>query len=785
MNVLSNCQLCGLPNPVSPARDQGRAFCCRGCLEVFRCFGAAAVGGQAAETAAAPNGSEAYLWIDGMHCTSCEYLIEKLALGTRGILAAASSYATSTAKIVYDPEQIRECDLPAAVGRFGYRARLRDDEAPVYDERPELLRVLTGGCLAGVVMMLTLLFISPIHAGLATPADFDMVRWVAFDVTPKALFVLSSILVFYVGLPILRGAAVGIRVGALNMDCLLALSILATYGYSVVQLFRDPFDLYFEVAGTLVAVVTVGRFLERGARETTTRELARIMDARRTEARVLRGGECFMCPVDGVAPGDRVVVRQGEMIPVDGTIVAGIGAVDESLLTGEPFPAARQPGERVLGGALLQEGQLEIDVGDVVESRISSLAGILWRARSNAAGAQGRVDRIARAFVPGVLMLAVVVGLGLHIGGATFEQALLASLATLIVSCPCTFGLAIPLTTASAINAALRRGILVTSTDLFERGTGIDVVAIDKTGTLSTGEMSVLDIVGPPELVPLAAAVERDSTHPVARAIAGLDRSRSAREVQIHIGRGACGNVGQQRIAVGSRALFDALCWQIPASLSAQLAQHEADECVVSYVGWDGAAQGAIVTRDRPRPEWEQVVARLREFAPVVLLTGAEHPGGYDAQVDEVFAGVPPEAKAAVIRRLKSRGRVAMIGDGSNDAPALAQADLGIAFGAPTALAARAADIVIANNRLDRVLDALDLITATRRRIRQNLAWALSYNALAVPLAMAGLLNPLFAALAMSASSILVVLNATRPLLRETALEPADASGSVDRAWVG
>ncbi|MCF8185012.1 MAG: cation-translocating P-type ATPase [Polynucleobacter sp.] len=770
------CKLCGLPTPMPPLQADGHDFCCHGCREVYRSFGEAvfATEREATPEAAAPlNGKEAYLWIDGMHCASCEFLITKIAARTHGIFTAVSSYATSTAKIIYDPALIRESELPAVFAQSGYRARLRGEAAPDYDERQDLLRLLTGGSLAATVMMLSMLFIYPIHAGLAVPGDFDAIRWVAFDVTPKALFVLCTILVFYVGLPILRGAWTGIRVGLLNMDSLLALSILSTYGYSVIQLFRDPLDLYFEVAGTLVAVITIGRFLERDAKLSATRELNSIMQAWSPQACVQRDGTYLMCAIDEVLPGDRIFVRSGETVPVDGDVVDGEGAVDESLLTGEPYPVSRGVGEKVLGGSVLLEGKLEIETGPVVESRMANLAQILWNTQSATAGMQSRVDRISRKFVPAVLLLASLVGFGFLISGASFEKALLASLATLIVSCPCTFGLAIPLTTAAAIASALRRGIIVTSADLFERAPRIDIVAIDKTGTLSTGNMAVVKVIGPPEVISRAAAVERASNHPVARAIARLDKQRTASDTEIHPGRGALANVGGRRVAVGSRALFATLGWSIPGPLAMQAANGAAGDSVISYVGWEGSAQGAIVSRDQSRPEWERVVERLRRDSRVVLLTGAEHPNGYEALVDEVHAGVPPEAKAAVIRRLKAGGRVAMIGDGSNDAPALAAADLGIAFGAPTSLAAEAADMVIPGERLESVFDAFELIDTTRRRIRQNLGWALAYNLVAIPLAMSGLLNPLFAALAMAASSLLVVVNATRPILRDEPGRPA------------
>ncbi len=768
------CKLCGLPLPKPPVSDAGHDFCCIGCREVYRAFGEDALipaKVSPRSTATPADGREAFLWIDGMHCASCEFLIGKLALKHPGVLDVASSYATATARIAYDPAQVQEAELPALLSRHGYRARLRGEPAPEHEEGLDLLRLVTGVTAASLVMMLTFIFIYPIHGGWLTVDDYGAMRRLAFEAVPIFLFFLTTVLVFFVGWPILRGAWIGLRARLPNMDLLLALAILAAYGYSVIQLFNRSIDLYFEVAGTLVMIVTIGRYLERGARARATESLKSILQAWAPRACVLRGGQYLDCPLDEVRPHDRVFVRQGEAIPVDGSIVAGHGAVDESLMTGEPFPVSRGEGEKVLGGSRLLEGNLEIDTGPQVESRMANLARILWNTQSASTGLQARVDRLSRRFVPGVLALAALVGAGFLVAGAGAEKALLAALATLIVSCPCTFGLAIPLTTAAAIGAALRRGIVVTGPDLFEKSPRVDIVALDKTGTLSSGEMAVVEVIGPPEVAARAAAVERHSPHPVARAIARLDAGRSAGEVALHPGRGAVATVGGKRIAVGSRALFATLGWTVPAPLAARAEQSRHGESVVSYVGWDGTAEGAILTRDRSRPAWDRVVESLRRHCRVVLLTGAGHPNGYRQHVDEVHAGVPPEAKAAVIRRLKAQGRVAMIGDGSNDAPALAEADLGIAFGAPTALAAEAADIVIPGKRLERVLEAFLLIGVTRRRIRQNLGWALAYNAIAIPLAATGMLSPLVAAVAMSASSILVVMNAARPILGKDPFE--------------
>ncbi len=761
------CRLCGLPTPTAPIRRDGHAFCCGGCAEVYRCFGADVLTGETEQSARPPRpvppGAEAYLRIEGMHCSACELLIERLALKVDGILAVASSYATSTAKIVYDPDRIGPSLLPEIFSVAGYRARLRTDPAPENDERQPLLRLIVAVGLAAVVMMLYLAFFYPTHLGLVELSELRPIAWLAFEAVPRALAVLTTVLVFYVGAPIFRGAWIGLRTGALNMDNLLVVAIVAAYLYSVGQLVAGSLDLYFDVAAVIVAVVTVGRYLERSAKEDATRELVDIMAAWTATARVRKDGEWLELSVDELEAGDRFVVRAGEPVPVDGTVVAGQAAVDESLMSGEPVPVTRGAGAPILGGVIVVEGTLEIEVGPAVESRTENLARILWNVQSSTAGVQGVGARVARIFVPLVLTLAVVVSGYLFLGGAQPGTALLAGLATLIVSCPCTFGLAIPLASAVGISTGLRRGIIVTSADAFEKAPRVDIVAIDKTGILSTAAMNVVEIIGASDVGEYAAAVERLSSHPIAAAIARIDTRRTGRALSNHPGKGAVSEVDGRRVAVGGKSLFATLGWDIPDPLTAS-ATSATPGSVVSYVGWAGRAQGAIVTRDQVRPEWEDVVDRLREQWRVVLLTGAEHPGGYEKRVDEVHAGVPPEAKAAVVRQLKSQGTVVMIGDGSNDAPALAAADLGIAFGAPTALAADAADVVILGDRLERLFDAFEIIAVTRRRFRQNLAWALLYNATAIPLAVTGLLNPLFAALAMSASSLLVVWNSSRPI---------------------
>ncbi|MBL4614492.1 MAG: cation-translocating P-type ATPase [Magnetovibrio sp.] len=766
-----DCTLCGLPTLTPPLESDGHAFCCFGCQEVYRNFGADVLFNEptslsSTDAALLPSGNynEAFLRIEGMHCSSCEYLIERMAVKVNGIVSAASSYATSTAKIVYDPDIIQEDDLSNALKISGYKTRLSSEGMPEYDNRMDLLRLVVGLTFGGLVMMLYVAFFYPTHLGVIEKSDFDVIGWLAYSAAPWSIFGLTTVLIIYVAAPIFRGAWIGLRARMLNMDNLLAISILAAYGYSVSQLVEGSLDLYFDVAAAIILVVTIGRYVERGAKAEATQELMKIMQSWAPKARIRWGGDYRLQPIEELEPGEHVIIWEGEAIPVNGTIVAGSAAIDESLMTGEPFPVAREPGQEVLGGSCVVEGSLEIKVGPTVESQMDNLARILWNVQSSNAGAQGLADKVARVFVPLVMVLAVIVsGLTLAFGGDP-RDALLAGLATLIVSCPCTFGLAIPLTTAVGVSAALRQGIIITSADAFEKAPKIDTIAIDKTGTLSTGDMSVVEVFGDDAITKHAAAVERLSPHPIAKAIARLDTSLQADELEIHPGKGAMAQVENHHVAVGSKALFATLGWDIPSTLAAQTATIAPGEGVVSYVGWDGITHGAIVTRDQSRPEWMQVVDRLRKNCRVVLLSGAEHPSGYEDHFDDVFAGVPPEGKAAVIRQLRQQGTVVMIGDGSNDAPALAAANLGIAFGAPTTLAAEAADVIIPGERLERIFDAFDLLDTMRCRIRQNLGWALMYNAVAIPLAITGLLNPLFAALAMSASSLMVVFNSSRKI---------------------
>lgn len=763
-----DCKLCGLKLPASAFEGGGHKFCCPGCREVFLCFGEEILASkktyQTDKKESQTGNAEAFLRVDGMHCSSCGTLIEHLADRVRGVISVSVNYATSAARIVYDPKTISETELPGLLSLAGYRLSLRSEAKPQSDAAGALFRVIVASSLASVVMMLYLAFYYPTHLGLVNFADLEPVGWLAFKAVPTAIFVLTTIMVIYVGLPIFRGAWVGLRVGILNMDNLLAIAILAAWGYSTDQYFSGSTDLYFDVAAAILTVVTLGRYFERGSKAEAAQALEGLMDAWVPIVRVRRNGKLQEIGLEGVRPRDILIVQAGEAVPVDGVISAGDAAIDESLMTGEPFPVRLGQGDRAKGGTIVVEGRVEITAGEIVESQINTLTQILWKVQSTTVGVRGLADMIARFFVPAVLVLAAAVSMWSYTSGAPFREAMLIGLATLIVSCPCTFGLAMPLATAAGISTALNRGIIMTSADVFEKPPRFDIVVFDKTGTLSTGDMVVSEVVGPPQTAKYAAAAERLSAHPIAEAISRLDQSLTAVEEDVQPGRGVIASVNGRRVVVGGALLFATLGWDIPQFLKDKATVEVGLDSIASFVGWDDEVRGLILTIDQDRPERRNVIEEIRKTSRVMLVTGAEHPGEHEKDFDEIHAGIPPEAKAQIIRHLKSKGTVAMIGDGSNDAPALAEADLGIAFGTSTALAAEAADVVIPGKNLSKIFDALALIRTTRIRMRQNLGWALLYNATAIPLALSGHLNPLFAALAMSTSSLLVIWNSARAI---------------------
>ena len=782
---MPRCTYCDAPtdDPVT-ADDVDGVFCCGGCLEAHRATDEHEGHNECCHHGDghhhdhgmhAPETETAFLHVRGMHCTSCEDFIETVAASTDGIHEAEASYASDMAKVAYDPSRYSESDLPALLTQAGYKAHLKAPEEETADQNTAA-RLIFGGFFGMMVMAVYIVLLYPVHLGGAGLVDLSSEggTYVLTNVWAFTTFVL-----FVTGWPTLRGAAVSLRVLQPNMDLLVGLAAVSAYLYSTGAVLMGQTDVYFDVTVVIIMAVSLGHYYEDRVKRRATDLLSTLTREQVDEARRVVDGQTETVAVDDLSPGDRVLVRAGERIPVDGTVVDGRAAVDESLMTGESLPVTRAKGDDVIGGAVVTNNALTIEVGEAAASTLDRLVNLMWNIQSSRPGAQRVADRIAAVFVPLVLVLAgVAFGWQLW-SGASATAALLTGLAVLIVSCPCALGLATPLAVASGLRTALENGIVVRDASLFETAPDVHTLAVDKTGTLTTGSMQVVDAVADDTVWRRARAVEQHAAHPVARAIVeasprdgdavpvGDGAPATATEVRSHP-RGAEGRVHGDHVRVGHPEWLRSEGLSMNGDLSTRAEAAQANAQVPVAVGWDGAVQGLIVVGDTLRDEGLDVLDGLRgDEREVVVLTGdsaaAARPLRTHDAIDRVIAEVQPAEKSDIIRGLRDEGPVAMIGDGSNDAPALAEADVGIAFG-PTALAADSADVVVLRGDLTRIPTVFSIARAARRRIRQNLAWAFLYNVVAIPLALVGLINPLFAALAMAASSLGVVGNSARAL---------------------
>ena len=809
---MSTCTLCDLPTGEDPhtAPDVDGEFCCHGCLAVARSLDDVDdlddLDERRPETEPdeAFDGETTFLHVDGMHCATCESFLELTAGKQEGVAAAEASYATDTIRVDYDPDTVSAEELPGRLSVAGYTASDRADPEPDGDD-VAVVRFLIGGGFFGMMAMLWyVLFLYPTYFGYDPILDLGGVSGTYLF---AQVWVFTSIVLFYTGYPILRGAYVSLRARRPNMDLLVSLAAASSYTYSTLAMLLGRTDLYFDVTIAVILVVTAGNHYESIIKRRATGMLSELTTA---ADRTVRTEDGESLAADAVDPGDRLLVRPGERVPFDGTVVEGTAAVDEALVTGESIPATKREGDAVRGGTVVTDAPLVVAVGEDATSTLDTLVRLLWEIQSSRSGVQRLVDRLATVFVPLVVAVAVIGAAATFALGSAPIDAALVGLTVLIVSCPCALGLATPLAIAAGIRDAARRGIVIVSDAVFEEAADVDTVVLDKTGTLTDGEMRLLDTVtddaSPDEVRRRAAAVERASVHPVAEAIvdgvAGGDgggdgptpatdggvtadpdgdgprtaeaddaTGGSATDVTVS-DRGVAGRVDGDAVVVGHRSLFEGDEWTVPSSLEAAGETAREEGRVPVFVGWDGSVAGVLVVGDEVRDGWEAVVTDLAtDGRRVVVLTGdsaaaarrfEDHPA-----IDETFAEVPPEAKAETVRRLAATERVAMVGDGSNDAPALAAADLGVSVASGTDLAADAADAVLLEDRLAAIPELFAVTRGTNRRLKQNLGWAFVYNAVAIPMAISGVLNPLLAALAMATSSILVVTNSARAVYKD------------------
>ncbi|GGS17691.1 heavy metal translocating P-type ATPase [Streptomyces griseoviridis] len=734
-----------------------------------------------------PGRAETELRIGGMTCASCAARVEKKLNRMDGVTATVN-YATEKARISYPPGT-EIADLIATVERTGYTAEtppppepVRPEETgPAADDDPEL------SALGRRLAVSALLALPVVLLAMVPAAQFDNWQWLSLT--------LAAPVVVWGGLPFHRATWTNLRHGAATMDTLVTLGTLAAFGWSLWALFlgdagapgmRHPFDLtaspadgtsaiYLEVAAGVTVFLLLGRWLEARSKRRAGAALKALMELGAKDVTVLRDGREVRVPADRLAVGDRFVVRPGEKIATDGTVVEGTSAVDASLLTGESVPVDVTVGDAVTGATVNAGGRLVVEATGVgAGTRLARMARLVEDAQNGKARVQRLADRISGVFVPVVLLIAAgTFGGWLGATGDTVA-AFTAAVAVLIIACPCALGLATPTALLVGTGRGAQLGILIKGPEVLESTRRVDTVVLDKTGTVTTGRMTLRTVYaaeGTDEerLLRLAGAVEHASEHPVARAVAAGAAERTgplppAEHFENVPGRGARARVEGHQVAVGR--LYD----DLPDPVAQAVRDAEQAGLTAVVAGWDGAARGVLAVADTVKETSAEAVAALRRLGlRPVLLTGDNRPVAESVArsvgipAEDVIAGVLPEGKVTEIERLRAEGRtVAMVGDGVNDAAALATADLGLAMGTGTDAAIEASDLTLVRGDLRVAADAIRLSRRTLATIKGNLVWAFGYNVAALPLAAAGLLNPMIAGAAMAFSSVFVVTNSLR-----------------------
>lgn len=719
----------------------------------------------AAEPEQSP-GESRELAISGMTCATCALRVEKALAGVPGVTRAHVNLATERAAVHGLAGVLRPVDLIAAVDRAGYDAQLVTGEAArerqIEAEEARRLRLEAGRAVLAAALSAPLLL--P-ELGVAIPA------WLELALATPVQFLIGG--AFYAG----AWKALRARVG--NMDLLVALGTSAAYCYSLYLFLgsRSGGPFYFDSAAVVIALVTVGKWLEARAKRSTTEEIRTLMALRPERARIDRAGEEIEVAVQAVSVGDVAIVRPGEHIPVDGVVVSGRSDVDESLLTGESLPVGKAPGEKVAGGSLNGGGLLRIETTAVgAQTMLSRVIALVAGAQAKKPPVQRLVDQVAAVFVPVVLLIALATFLIWWLLGGSPAAGIVAAVSVLVIACPCSLGLATPTALMVGTGAAAKAGILIRDAEALECAYRLDTVVLDKTGTLTEGRPTVMEVVAnglsEGELLALAAAAQKGSEHPLARAVlarsAGLALA-PLEELTSEPGLGVVARVsGGRLLAIGNRRLMS----EKGVDTSAGEVRAKPLEELGRTVMWVAALEprtewlGLIAVADQVKPTAREAVRRLAEAGiATVLLTGDnERTAAAVAStvgIPRVLAGVLPGEKAAEVRRLQGQGRhVGMVGDGVNDAPALAAADIGLAMGTGADVAMQTAGVTLMRGDPRLVADAIAVSRATYRKIRQGLFWAFFYNVIALPAAALGYLSPMVAGAAMALSSLTVVSNA-------------------------
>jgi len=800
------CGLCGQPlghlSLRMAASSEGLRFCCNGCRCVFeilfnlpggigtdfretelyrKCVAAGfiAQAGKAEPIAAeasgpaspeiAGQGLEMSLKIEGMWCTACSWLVQEILRRLPGMLTAEVFFFSDQARVRYLPHRITPQEIFERLSRFGYRAQPVDAE-PDLGQPESWFRLGVATILTLNVMMISLALYGGFYQNLEVMGITSL---------SLPLFFLATPVVFYSGWPILLRGWHGLSLGRPSMDTLIATGSLAAYGYSVARMQTGSLHLYFDTAAMLITLVLIGREVEGRVRRRINLRAYELFELAGAKARRLFEGREQWVAASAVKCGDRVVVKAGERVPVDGRVVDCQATVDESMLTGESRPVAKAVDDDVLAGTLLLDGEVELCATRV--GAASSLGQMIELIRDALAGknpVEQFTDRLTHWFVPLIFCLAAVTFFGLRFTGGAAESALLRALTVLVIACPCALGIATPLAKVAVVSAGRSRGILIRDPTAFEQAYRLDTMVFDKTGTVTRGSFTLLEVYAPDhseaDVLRRAAAVESGAEHFLAREIGRQAERRGgeplvADTLQNHAGLGVSGRVAGDQTAVGSRRFMGELGLPIPASISERAAAAEEQGMSVVFAAWLGEVRALMTFGDSIREGARQLIDALTAKGIEVWLVSGDSQATTAAVAGRLgvtrFAGqAKPEDKVAIIHRLQAEGRqVGMIGDGINDAAALALANVGFAMGSnPARLMEEASDVTLFGSSPERLLSVLTLSARLATAIRQNLTLAFLYNGIGMPLAMLGLLNPLLAVFAMFASSLTVIGNTLR-----------------------
>jgi copper-transporting P-type ATPase V len=700
--------------------------------------------------------------VEGMSCASCAVNVERALAGTPGVLRASVNFATRHATVERAGE-VTDGTLQRVVKDAGYELIVPSadaDAAPPEDAESAfwLRRVMAAVPLAAIVFVLLTGWMGETWARVASAA-------------------LAVPVQFWAGWPFLRSGFARARHFSANMDTLIAVGTLAAFSFSAWELVAGG-DLYFDSAAVIIAFLLIGRYFEARARGRASSALRALLALGAKEARVVRDGVESLLAIEQVVVGDVVRVRPGERVPVDGVVIDGASAIDESVLTGESLPVDKRVGDTVAGATINEQGVISVRATAVgKDTALAQIARLVEQAQAAKAPVQRLVDRVSAVFVPIVIGIALATFLGWWLVGGDPTAGLVAAVAVLIIACPCALGLATPTAILVGTGRGAQLGIVIKGGEALERSRRIDTVVLDKTGTLTSGRMHLTNVVAfdsdEAQLASRTLALETDSEHPVGRAIVEGLRARGAEQLPVQgfeaqAGLGVTGEIDGSLIVVGRELLLAEYGMRVDDDARGAATQLEDDGKTVVFAGWDGQARGLLAVRDEPKPGSAEAVAALRELGlDVAMITGDNTRTALavarEVGIERVLAEVLPADKAAEVERLQATGvRVAMVGDGVNDAPALARANLGVALGTGTDVAIEASDITLVSGDVRGVAIAIRLSRRTFAVIIQNLAWASVYNLALIPLAAAGLLNPAIAGAAMAISSVSVVTNSLR-----------------------